>query len=285
MFSSKQRRTTYTKTAKSNTNLIKINQNQYRQFTRKIRKTIVHNSYTQTEIQISAIRIKQYIYIHTCIYTHTHPQYFTPNYKSILIKSHILIEMDVEDRPSGPKAVRSEIVAPVAAPRTLMSTGPPSATAAGERGEEQPRENRVYPRCSLCHRPHVLKRCSIFQSMKPAQRQQVARAHGHCMTCLADDHATIECWADGACQYCQLPHHTLFHRFPRRANPSSNHINTRHRPHSNPIQRRRAHRTRSTTARSRPSPPRHTHRQQQRRSTGLKAVVDTLQQLQRLLGD
>ncbi|XP_049308108.1 uncharacterized protein LOC125777386 [Bactrocera dorsalis] len=197
--------------------------------------------------------------------------------------------MDVEETQTTSNTVRSEIAipkasaAPVAAPRTRVMRPPPSAEAVREMREEQLLEPQGHPCCSLCHRPHALKRCSIFKSMKPAQRKQVARAHGHCMTCLADDHATIECWADGACQYCQRPHHTLFHRFPRRANPSESSTNTRTRPRSDAIRRRRS--SQSATTRRRPSPPRHTHRQQQQRSTGLSAVLNTLQQLQRLLAD
>uniref|UniRef100_A0A0K8U353 Uncharacterized protein n=1 Tax=Bactrocera latifrons TaxID=174628 RepID=A0A0K8U353_BACLA len=201
------------------------------------------------------------------------------------MQSYIPIEMDVEETQTTSNTVRSESnapkasAAPVAAPRANVMRPPPSAAAVREVGEEQLVEPQGPPCCSLCHRPHVLKRCTIFQSMKPAQRQQVARAHGHCMTCLADDHATIECWADGACQYCHRPHHTLFHRFPTRAN----HTNSRTRPRRDPLRRRR--RTQPPTRRTRPSPPRHAHRQQQRRSTGLSAVLSTLQQLQRLLAD
>ncbi|XP_039968095.1 uncharacterized protein LOC126766186 [Bactrocera neohumeralis] len=193
--------------------------------------------------------------------------------------------MDVEETQTTSNTVRSDITAPkasaapAAAPRANVMRPPLSAAAVREIGEEQLVEPQGPPCCSLCHRPLALKQCTIFQSMKLAQRQQVARAHGHCMTCMADDHATIECWANGAYQYCHRPHHTLFHRFPTRAN----HTNSCTRPRSDPIRRRR--RTQPTTRRTRPSPPRHAHRQQQRRSTGLSAVLSTLQQLQRLLAD
>ncbi|XP_018790605.1 PREDICTED: uncharacterized protein LOC108969990 [Bactrocera latifrons] len=192
--------------------------------------------------------------------------------------------MDVDETQTTFNTVSSEIAAPasaalVAAPRTTVVRPPPSAAAIREMREGQLLEPQGPPSCSLCHRPHTLKRYSILKSMKPAQRQQVARAHGHCMTCLGDDHATIERWADGACQYCHRPHHTLFHRFPRRANPSENSTNTL----CGSIRRRRS--SQSTTMRSRLSPPCHAHRKQQRRSTGLSAVLSTLQQLQRLLAD
>ncbi|XP_039969897.1 uncharacterized protein LOC120781721 [Bactrocera tryoni] len=132
-----------------------------------------------------------------------------------------------------------------------------SNTVRSEVAIEQPLEPQGPPCCSLYHRLHALKGCTIFKSMKPAQRQQVARAHGHCMTCLADDHATIECWADGACQYCHRPHPTLFHRFPTRANRT----NSRTRLRSDLIRRRQ--RTQPTTTRTRPSPPRRAHRHDQ----------------------
>ncbi|XP_069965740.1 uncharacterized protein [Bactrocera oleae] len=202
--------------------------------------------------------------------------------------------MDVEDIHSAPKTVRSVIAAPrasgppIAAPRMQSATAPhsqSSAAAVRDANEEQFDEH-LPPRCSLCHRPHVLKRCTIFKSMKPAQRQQIARAHGHCMTCLADSHSTFECITDGSCQYCQRPHHTLFHRFPRRANPSTTQTSHRHRQQGNPVQRQRIHRPKpSRGARSRPPPPPYGHRNQRQRATGLNAVVSTLQQLQRLLGN
>lgn len=56
-----------------------------------------------------------------------------------------------------------------------------SAAEAVEDNEEQPFFDPGLPRCSLCHRTHAMKRCSIFKSMKPTQRKQVARAHEHCM--------------------------------------------------------------------------------------------------------
>ncbi|XP_069968584.1 uncharacterized protein [Bactrocera oleae] len=199
--------------------------------------------------------------------------------------------MDVEDIHSAPKTVRSVIAAPrasIAAPRMQSATAPhsqSSAAAVRDANEEQFDEH-LPPRCSLCHRPHVLKRCTIFKSMKPAQRQQIARAHGHCMTCLADSYSTFECITDGSCQYCQRPHHTLFHRFPRRANPSTTQTSHRHRQQGNPVQRQRIHRPKpSRGARSRPPPPPYGHRNQRQRATGLNAVVSTLQQLQRLLGN
>ncbi|XP_054083676.1 uncharacterized protein LOC128922892 [Zeugodacus cucurbitae] len=201
--------------------------------------------------------------------------------------------MDVDESQNTIKTVRSEIVTPVPAPRTQRVMGPSSAAAARDRGEEQPIEDQGPPRCSLCHRPHALKRCPIFQSMKPAQRRQIARAHGHCMTCLADDHATNDCWADSMCQYCHRPHHTMFHRFPKRAD-TENTTRIRRRPQRDLAQRRgENHNEYVQTTRSRPRlrpqlripPPRRTHQYKQRRSTGLRAVVNTLQQLQRLLGD
>ncbi|XP_069969216.1 uncharacterized protein [Bactrocera oleae] len=202
--------------------------------------------------------------------------------------------MDVEDIHSAPKTVRSVIAAPrasgppIAAPRMQSATAPhsqSSAAAVRDANEEQFDEH-LPPRCSLCHRPPVLKRCTIFKSMKPAQRQQIARAHGHCMTCLADSHSTFECITDGTCQYCQRPHHTLFHRFPRRANPSTTQTSHRHRQQGNPVQRQRIHRPKpSRGARSRQPPPPYGHRNQRQRATGLNAVVSTLQQLQRLLGN
>ncbi len=101
--------------------------------------------------------------------------------------------MDVEDIHSAPKTVRSVIAAPrasgppIAAPRMQSATAPhshSSAAAVRDANEEQFDEH-LPPRCSLCHRPHVLKRCTIFKSMKPAQHQQIARSHGHCMTSVS----------------------------------------------------------------------------------------------------
>ncbi|XP_039968239.1 uncharacterized protein LOC120780022 isoform X1 [Bactrocera tryoni] len=202
--------------------------------------------------------------------------------------------MDIEDSQLTPKAVRSAIAAPrasappIAAPRTRRVLSPPrqSSVATPRDTLEDPFEETLPPRCSLCHRPHVLKRCTIFKSMKPAQRQQIARAHGHCMNCLADSHTTFECPTDGLCQYCQRPHHTLFHRFPRRVNPPAIRTNNGHRQHEDPVQRRRGHHSKRTRgAHSRPPAPTYGHRNPPRRPTGLNAVVSTLQRLQRLLGD
>ncbi|XP_050338991.1 uncharacterized protein LOC126765313 [Bactrocera neohumeralis] len=145
-------------------------------------------------------------------------------------------EMDIEDIQITPKTVKSAISAPrasappIAVPRTRRVLSPPRQSSAATLRDtnEDPFEENLPPRCSLCHRPHVLKRCTIFKSMKTAQRQQIARAHGHCMSCLADSHTTFDCPTDESCQYCQRPHHTLVHRFPRRVNPPATHINNRH---------------------------------------------------------
>nr|XP_036214854.1 uncharacterized protein LOC118680221 [Bactrocera oleae] len=171
--------------------------------------------------------------------------------------------------------------------RNCCATAPhsqSSATAVRDANEEQFDEH-LPPRCSLCHRPHVLKSCTIFKSMKPAQRQQIARAHGHCMTCLADSHSTFECTTecitDGSCQYCQRPHHTLFHRFPGRANPSTTQTSHRHRQQGNPVQRQRIHRPKpSRGARSRPAPPNRIERRSEHSAT----VAETSRQLIRLGG-
>ncbi|XP_054091695.1 uncharacterized protein LOC128923452 [Zeugodacus cucurbitae] len=207
----------------------------------------------------------------------------------MLICIPIPIEMDVEDVQIISETLRSEkatpiaSAAPVAAPRTTVMRSS-SAAAVRETREEQLLEDQGPPRCRLCHRPHALKRCPIFLSMKPAQRQQIARAHGHCMMCLADDHATNECWADQSCRQCHKPHHTLFHQFARRPNPTL--TRTRQRQHRDPVQRRKGNRSETTrVARSRPFSPRHEYHRQHRRPTGLSAVVSTLQQLQRLLGN
>ncbi|XP_039968207.1 uncharacterized protein LOC120779974 [Bactrocera tryoni] len=205
-------------------------------------------------------------------------------------------EMDVEETRNNPQSVRSASnanaasAAPIAAPRRQQGTSPPSQSSGRPVREavEEQFEEYVPPRCSLCHRRHVLKRCTIFKAMTPAQRQQIARAPGHCMTCLADTHATLECMSDGSCQYCHRPHHTLFHRFPRRSvqstHASQRHGQQRHHQHGNQVQRRRAHRsTPSRGARSQ-TPPHRNHRNQQK-ATGFSAVVSTLQKLQRLLGN
>ncbi|XP_050338957.1 uncharacterized protein LOC126765284 [Bactrocera neohumeralis] len=198
-------------------------------------------------------------------------------------------EMDVEEIRNNPQSVRSVITAnaasatPIAAPRRQQSSVPPVREAGEEHFEEY-----VPPRCSLCRRPHFLKKCTIFKTMTPAQRQQIARAHGHCMTCLADTHATMECMSDGSCQYCHRPHHTLFHRFPRRADQSAHtshrHNQQRHSQRGNQVQRRRAHRAKQSRGARLHTPPQHSHRNQ-RKATGSSAVVSTLQKLQRLLGN
>ncbi|XP_018804405.1 PREDICTED: uncharacterized protein LOC108978526 [Bactrocera latifrons] len=152
--------------------------------------------------------------------------------------------MDVEETRTIYNTVRSEIATPkssdppVAAPKTRVMRPPPSDPKR-EKSSYWSHRGLHVPACAIAHCPSPLKRYTNFKSMKHSEPQLVARAHGHCMTYLADDHATIGCWADDACQYCQRPHHTLFYRFPRRTNLPEHHTNTRTRPRSDPIRRRR----------------------------------------------
>ncbi|XP_069962588.1 uncharacterized protein [Bactrocera oleae] len=140
-------------------------------------------------------------------------------------------------------------------------------------------------RCPLCRRTHRLQHCSIFRSMQPPQRQQVAQAHGHCLNCLSTVHTTPECTSVTLCQLCNRQHHTMLHRTPKRTVGRQLAPSRRSQQSSHPDRPRREaappfSRPRRQEASTRRRQPRPTYR----RSTGLSSVVATLQQLQRLLG-
>ncbi|XP_054091389.1 uncharacterized protein LOC128923037 [Zeugodacus cucurbitae] len=210
------------------------------------------------------------------------------------------------DMPTAPTPIiRSAVTvprsraAPIAAPRTTMTSAAPRTTTAvsvqtSDRNDTRTLASSPSPpsdphrlRCPLCRRSHRLQHCGIFKSMPPLRRHQVTQAHGYCLNCLAHTHTTQECMSDGLCQRCGRLHHTLLHRDNGHSPTPRNHAALR-RPesslvpqHRRPITNRdppswRPY-TKTTTRRRQP-------RQQSRRLTGLSTVVETLQQLQRLLG-
>lgn len=218
-------------------------------------------------------------------------------------------------RTSTPPSVASRPASSLAAappsapPRSgVRRTTAPSAAAGAPAASGAPRTQPSPPslvqheveqeplRCGLCHRRHALSACLIFRDLQPAQRQQVARAHGHCLNCLALSHTTWDCTSTSVCRVCHRPHHTMLHRFPARPERAS--IVRRHQQRG-PRQRAptlpRRFSERDHERRSRPAPAnrhrppssnrsRPPSRSHHRRPTGLGNVVETLQQLQRLLG-
>ncbi|XP_054082067.1 uncharacterized protein LOC128919996 [Zeugodacus cucurbitae] len=187
-----------------------------------------------------------------------------------------------------PRSAATPIAAPRAIPVTTASTIPRAASRATPQSPLPPSE-RPRVQCPICLR-HRLQHCNIFKGMTPAQRQQVAHAHGYCLNFLSAAHVTQECISGNLCQICMLPHHTLLHRdlrrdvverhAPRSRNAAPHpRISRASRPRrwANPPESSSRHPPTRTSTR-----PRQTRRQS-RHNTGISSVVATLQQLQRLL--
>ncbi|XP_050338161.1 uncharacterized protein LOC126764495 [Bactrocera neohumeralis] len=201
------------------------------------------------------------------------------------------IDMDADTPVTPTPTLRSAVTVPrsgtvpVAAPRTITAATPPTVARSSTRAAATPAPPKPHrTRCPLCCRSHRLQHCSIFKGMLPVQRQKVAQAHGHCLNCLAQSHATLECESDTLCRLCERPHHTLLHR--NAGHPGSPTVLRRRtatrRSQSNRVARHpeagwswRPLNTTSTRNQIRPQP---------HRPTGLSGVVATLQALQRLLG-
>ncbi|XP_036214400.2 uncharacterized protein [Bactrocera oleae] len=204
----------------------------------------------------------------------------------------IQINMEVDMAATPTPAVRSAINVPrpgaTPTPRNAAAIVPATAPRNGARPLTPSSAPATVPqrsRCPLCRRTHRLQHCSIFRSMQPPKRQQVAQAHGHCLNCLSTVHTTPECTSVTLCQLCHRQHHTMLHRTPKRAVGRQLAPSRRSQQSSHPEHNRRQaapppSRPRRQEASTRRRQPRPTYR----RSTGLSSVVATLQQLQRLLG-
>ncbi|XP_069962457.1 uncharacterized protein [Bactrocera oleae] len=204
----------------------------------------------------------------------------------------IQINMEVDMAATPTPAVRSAMNVPrpgaAPPPRTAAAIVPATAPRNGARPLPPSSAPATVPqrsRCPLCRRTHRLHHCSIFRSMQPPQRQQVAQAHGHCLNCLATLHTTQECTSFTLCQLCNRQHHTMLHRTPKRTvgrqlAPSRRSQQSSHQDRP----RRQAAPPPSRPSRQEASTRRRQPRPTYRRSTGLSSVVATLQQLQRLLG-